>query len=290
MNDTAEIDALFQLPLAEFIAARNTAAARLRATGATEEAARIKALAKPSAAAWAVNQVYWTERGVFDALIEAAARLRLAQREGGSPDAIREAMRQRRDGLAAAVKRAEAALGASGHGAPTATVLRISSTFEALASQEGPGPTPGRLTVDLDPPGFEALAGMNFTAGPTPPGPPPPRPLSPEPPPADDEATAAGAPSRAALVEAEAKLRRCQDAEEHAVALRDAAAQRAEAAEQARDMARREAEKAEQTARAARESLADARRQADGATQARRNAESALEEARKPLAKRSDHG
>lgn len=281
MDDTAEVDALFQLPLGEFIACRNRVAARLRAAGANEEASRVKALAKPSAAAWAVNQVYWTERPAFDALLEAGANLRAAQREGGAPDGIREAMRRRRDALAVAVKRAEAALGAGGHGAPTATVIRIASTLEALASSEQPGPQAGRLTVDLDPPGFEALAGLEL-ADPPPvaprvaPVPPPPPGRSPAAVPADDEAARA----RAAVAKAEEELGTCRAAEERASAECESAVRRAETAAQSRDSARREAERAEFAAREARATAEVAQREADAATAARVRAEAALDAAR----------
>ena len=40
-----DVDALFQLPLAEFIGARNELAARLKKSGHGEEAVRVKALA-----------------------------------------------------------------------------------------------------------------------------------------------------------------------------------------------------------------------------------------------------
>ena len=57
-----EIDALYRLPLAEFVAARNALARR-----AGDRAAAVKGLARPATAAWAVNQLYWRRRGVFDA-------------------------------------------------------------------------------------------------------------------------------------------------------------------------------------------------------------------------------
>lgn len=285
MADDSEIDALFQLPLAEFIAARNHIAIRLRAAGAAEEASRVKALAKPSAAAWAVNQVYWTERAAFDALIDAGTSLRAAQRAGNAPDAIREAMRRRRDCLAAAVKRAEGVLLARGHGAPAATVSRIASTLEALASSEDPGPLAGRLTTDLDPPGFEALASLTLVDPPA--ASPRPAPSS-LPPPSSAPAEVAGAEatarSRAAVMDAAEELRRCQEAEEEASARRESALQRAAAAAEARDRARREAERAEFAAREAREAAGAAQRQVDAAIEARMRAEAVLEAARRVVA------
>ncbi len=45
------VDALFRLPLAEFTAARNTLAARLKQGGRGNEADRVKGLVKPSISA-----------------------------------------------------------------------------------------------------------------------------------------------------------------------------------------------------------------------------------------------
>jgi hypothetical protein len=61
-----EIDALFQRPLAEFTSARNALAARLRKEGRAGDAERVKALAKPPAPAWAVNQLFWASPKEFD--------------------------------------------------------------------------------------------------------------------------------------------------------------------------------------------------------------------------------
>src|SRR5215467_583167 len=60
----AEIDRLYQLPLDEFTAARNVLAKQ-----AGGEAGRVRALGKPSVPAWIVNQLYWRDRKVWDALV-----------------------------------------------------------------------------------------------------------------------------------------------------------------------------------------------------------------------------
>ena len=52
-RDDPALDRLFQLPLDEFTAARNTLA---KASGA--DGAAIRQLSKPPVAAWAVNQLY----------------------------------------------------------------------------------------------------------------------------------------------------------------------------------------------------------------------------------------
>ena len=54
MADAA--DDLYGLPLDAFVPERDALAKRLRAEGRRDEAAEVKALRKPSVAAWAVNQ------------------------------------------------------------------------------------------------------------------------------------------------------------------------------------------------------------------------------------------
>src|SRR5215470_12836624 len=74
-----EVDALFKLPLGEFISARNTLTARLKRGGHANDANAVKALSKPSISAWAVNQLYWKHREAFDRLLVASQRFRDAQ-------------------------------------------------------------------------------------------------------------------------------------------------------------------------------------------------------------------
>src|SRR4029453_9030946 len=90
----AAIDRLYQGPIAEFTQARNTLAAECKAAGDKAGAARVKELTKPSAVAWAVNQLYWRDRERFDALAQAMAELAAAQREalgGGGAAALTDA-------------------------------------------------------------------------------------------------------------------------------------------------------------------------------------------------------
>src|SRR5713226_9529841 len=77
-----DVDALFGIPLTEFISARKSLAARLKKEGHGEQANRVKALVKPSISAWAVNQLYWQHREAFDRLIATGQRFRKAQTSG----------------------------------------------------------------------------------------------------------------------------------------------------------------------------------------------------------------
>jgi hypothetical protein len=157
-----DVDALFRLPLAEFTGARNTVAAQLKKSGRGDEADLVKALVKPSISAWAVNQLYWNHRGAFDRLIESGGRFHKAQssRLPGKLADMRNALDARREALATLADLATSLLRDAGHNPTPDTIHRITTTLEAMSAyaSDSDAPRPGRLTHDVDPPGFESLA------------------------------------------------------------------------------------------------------------------------------------
>jgi hypothetical protein len=159
-----EIDNLFKLPLTEFTAARNALAASMKEAGRAEDAAAVKALTKPSISAWAVNQLYWQHRKAFDQLLAAGEKLRKAQTSqlAGKGGELRAPMEALRSALTDLVKRAAALFAASSRPPAPDLTRRITTTLEALATYgTQPGAPPaGRLTADVDPPGFEALSAL----------------------------------------------------------------------------------------------------------------------------------
>lgn len=157
-------DALFQLPLTEFTAARNELAAKLKSDGDTETADRVKILTKPSISAWVANQLYWRHRKTFDRLLAAGDQFRKAQAAqlAGKSSDMRAPLDARRDALGELTKLAGAVLRESGHPPSPDTMRRVMTTLEALATygDADGAPRPGRLTADVDPPGFETLAAL----------------------------------------------------------------------------------------------------------------------------------
>lgn len=150
----AEIDRLYQLPLAEFTGARN---ALVRQAG--KEGAAVRTLQKPQLAAWAVNQVYWRHRLRFDRLVKASEGLRRAHRQAiaGTGVDLPAAERAHREALADALDAARDVLHEAGEARSPAVLSAVTDTLRAL-----PSPDPlGRLVRPLTPAtGFEALAGV----------------------------------------------------------------------------------------------------------------------------------
>jgi hypothetical protein len=155
----AEIDRLYQLPLEEFTAARNVVA-----KGAGSEAARIRALAKPPIAAWAVNQLYWKNLDIWNALVAAGENAQKAHRAvlaGKSAD-VRAASKVHEDAVEKALRATLAVLKSAVHETADATKHAIGTTLRALPGDE----TPGRFTRTLQPAGFGMLTGLSIAAGP----------------------------------------------------------------------------------------------------------------------------
>jgi hypothetical protein len=160
-----DLDALFRLPLIEFTGERNALSAGLRKSGRGDEAARVKALSKPPVSAWAVNQLYWNHRETFDALLASGERFHKMQKSGKGAD-MRAALDARREALADLSDLASQLLLEAGHNPSLDILRRITSTLEAMSvyASRADAPRPGRLTRDVDPPGFESLASWIPTA------------------------------------------------------------------------------------------------------------------------------
>lgn len=158
----AEIDALFQLPLAEFTGARNALAKQLKNEGRTLDAERVKALVKPPAPAWAVNQLYWQDPKAIERLLALGERIRKAQTGKLKNADLRALIDEKKTMTTALLTKATAILEEAGHAASADSTRRVSATLESLAAwgqMEGV-PRAGRLTADLDPPGFDTLAAL----------------------------------------------------------------------------------------------------------------------------------
>ena len=275
---SGEIDALFQLPLGEFTPARNALAARLGKDGERAAAAAAKGLPKPSVAAWVVNQLYWQHREPFRRLIVAGDRFR------NSPG-VREHLEVRRNAQAALVEIATGLLHDAGYSGARDMLRRVTSTLEALATYGSlpSAPHAGRLTVDLEPPGFDLLAGL------VPPSRAKPKPAHRKDAPdtvsrrREQERARLATETKAAAREAERALRAARARAERTAATFETAAKRARQSERRRVDAEKRLAKVVTEAGAARERAREAEANAKRAALAAEGAERALELARRKL-------
>lgn len=276
-NPEAQVDELYALDPADFVAARNQLVRRLRKAGNRDLASQVATLRRPSPGAWAVNQLARHHRDELDGLLRLGEALRAAQgRALGGADAadLRDAGRARREAVARLSDLAmgllvERGTGAEAHHSEVAATLDAAS-LDAESAQEVAS---GRLTSALEPPsGFDAFG---VDAGP---------PVS-EPAPSimEDERTEAGAPvaeaKRAASEANRVAADRAADARD-AVALAerrhrevDQAEAKLERVQRVLDDARRRADEAHRDADAAVQAAAVAREAAAQAAERLRQAE-----------------
>ena len=239
------IDTLYQLPLDEFTAARN-ALAKDSGDGA------IKKLEKPTLPAWAVNQLYWRQRKLYDEVIKTSIQVRTAYKKmlAGDKADVRaaetfhaEAMRKAKDAIRRMLEEA-------GNADSDAVMTPVTETLDALPTTD----EPGRLARPLRRTGFEALQGVTITAKP--------RPIPPkaEPKKADEsdrERRKREAEQQETAMNKE-RLRFAESAEREAEAAVDRAKRALERAEKTRERIEKELDEAAAAEKAASKELAAA--------------------------------
>lgn len=151
------IDELYALPGAEFVAARDAMARDLAKLGKKDEAATVRALRRPTQAAEILNAVARSEAATVERLVKAGAELRKALEKGdrSKVDTARDAISTATDELLDAARAA---------GGGERVVNDVTGTLQAAAADEAAADQlrQGRLERPLDPPGFDALAGLTF--------------------------------------------------------------------------------------------------------------------------------
>lgn len=243
-----QTDSLYGLPLTDFIPARDGLAKQLRAEGQRELATEVKALRKPSVAAWVVNQLARERELDVQRLVNAGIALAETQAGGGSAEAFATVRRDEQHALERLAGAARETIAREGIGA--AAFDRVLQTLRAASlTPEGRELLKrGRLSEELEPPGFEAISALGgATIRPT-----------------SRQAKTPTKDRRKALAEARRVVK-------------EARTQEREAAQAARE-AEREAERAQKAADERREAAAKARTLADKAAEALRDAEARLGE------------
>lgn len=165
------VDELFTLPPDAFTAARNALVKVLRSEGGRDLAGEVGGLRRPTAAAWAINQVVRTHRDRFDALLDAGDQVRAAQRRalsGVRQSGMRDATRNRRAAIEALADAASAIL--TDHGvAADSHRGDIVATFDAASADEDAAALVGAARLSAALPvasGFGALDGLQLVAPP----------------------------------------------------------------------------------------------------------------------------
>jgi len=173
-----EADKLYGLPLEDFVAQRDALAKQLRADGRRAEADEVKALRKPPAVVWAVNQLMRTQRKAARALVDAADR-------AAEHPSDRDALRAHHDALDQLTTAGAGLLSGKGRGLSEDALLRVRGALHAASLDRDRREEfiAGRLSEEPAPAGFGAITGMPAPAKPRaakrkepPPPPPPPKP------------------------------------------------------------------------------------------------------------------
>jgi hypothetical protein len=158
-----QIDGLYQLAPSAFTAARTALAKTL--TG--DAAKRIRALKKPAAVPWSVNQLFWRAKPAYEQLMRRGRALRdtqIAALKGRAAD-VRAATDAHRAAIREAVHEAAKIASQSGVHADAEHVGRM---LEAISLAAVPPEDQGRFTRVIEPSGFEALTGVTPAARPHP--------------------------------------------------------------------------------------------------------------------------
>jgi hypothetical protein len=242
VNLERELDRLYQLPPGEFTAARDELAKRLREEGERERSEEVKKLRKPPVSIWLVNRLARERELDVQRLAKSGEAL---TKSGGGSDVFATARDDEQQALErlsqAAHEIAEReSTGAGAVDRATQTMRAASLTDEGRALLKR-----GRLTEELQPPGFEALTGLTLET--------PKRPAKQAKGKADQKTEL-----RRALTEAKETVRRLKAEERELASAARAAAREADRAEAEAAKLRQEADKAQAAAKVAGERVSQA--------------------------------
>jgi len=164
------IDRLFALDPSEFIAARDAEAKELRGAGRGDDAAVVKALRKPTVAAWALNQVVRAQPDAVAEFLAVSDELRAEQEAALSGDATKfRRLLDRRRELERLLLNAAIDLLAESSGNAEQSRAELTGTLSAAGVDDDVAEQVrlGRLErVVAAPSGFGLLAGLDLPPAP----------------------------------------------------------------------------------------------------------------------------
>lgn len=129
---------LYALAPGGFVTARESRAAELRSADEPELARQVRALRKPSTAAWVVNHLVRADPDQVQQVVDLGAAMRAAQ-EGMDGDQLRELTRQRRQLTAAVTTRARALAAEAGTRVSDAVATQVEATLTAAMIDDEAG-------------------------------------------------------------------------------------------------------------------------------------------------------
>ena len=153
-------DELYALSPREFTGARDARAKEAKASGDAETAAQIKALRKPTVAAWLANQLVRAHREEVSPLLELGAAMREATATLSGPQ-LRQLSGQRNEVVQALVRQARRLASAAGQPVSQDAARALQDTLNAALADEDAGRLllQGRLAEPLEHSGFGLAAG-----------------------------------------------------------------------------------------------------------------------------------
>ncbi len=160
------LDALYGLDPADFVAARDAAARQARDDGDRELSAQIRALTKPSAAAWALNLLARNDQVPVLALLDLGDALREAQTRLSARD-MRDLGRRRQEAVSGLARTAARLAAESGHRLSPAVATQVEQTLQAALADPDVGARLrlGRLTASAEYAGVGPGAGPGVVTG-----------------------------------------------------------------------------------------------------------------------------
>lgn len=167
MDLESVIDELYGLDPSQFTARRDALSVQARDEGNRDLASAIKALRRPSAAAYTVNLMARVRGDEMARLVELGERMRQVQAALSGGD-LRALGRQRQQLVAGLAQEARREAAAAGHPISQATGREVESTFEAALADEAAGRMvlAGRLIRALERSGMDPVYLEGAVAGP----------------------------------------------------------------------------------------------------------------------------
>jgi hypothetical protein len=148
---------LFEVPPAEFTAARNALVRELRDAGKADEAKEVAALRRPAATLWIANQLGPRHRAQVEELIEATRKLEKVQAAAGGD--LREAMQEQRSALQKVMEKVDALARQIEARVTPELQRRVQTTVTSAAASDPEALVEGTLERELEASGFGDLLG-----------------------------------------------------------------------------------------------------------------------------------